>query len=186
MKSFFPGPGGVDAWHKILLGRNPFACDSRAAAASFFRPASRLCGRPVPAEKGLPASIPPSLRKKIGMALRFWQVSQEITGDLVLSGKPLPGMDMPVTLNFAMALGNYSRFLLFSAETGIPVEAALFLHAAFIKEMTEMPAAMAGLSALKRRKLSARKAFFSGRNSPAASAFRLAAACAQAFKKRNS
>lgn len=172
MRRLFPVPGGVRAWHKAALGRNPFPCDGGAACASFFRPAARLCRKAVPAEKALPSSLSPGLRGKIGMALRFWQVSQEITGDFALRGKLLPGMDMPMTLNFAMALGNYSRFFLFSGAGRLPVAAALSLHAAFAEEMARMPAAMA----LPRK-------FRSPKHSPASSALRLAAAFSAALEK---
>ena len=182
MNSLFPKPGGVASWHGTMLGGNPFPCDRGAAALSFFRPAARLCRKAVPAERTLPASIPPALLKKIGMALRFWQVSQEITENFVLRDKLLPGMDMPMTLNFAMALGNYSRFLVFSGDKRIPAKTAAALHAAFVKEMTEMPPAMAARRAGKGKKLSARDVLFFKRHSPEASALRLAAACAGAFK----
>jgi hypothetical protein len=82
-------------------------------------------------------------------------------------------MDMPMTLNFAMALGNYSRHFLFSSEK-LPDGAGPALHAAFAREMTAMPAAMA----LKGRG-SAAKAF-----TPAVSAARLAAAFNSAFAGR--
>ena len=123
MRRLFPTAAGIAAWRKALLGRNPFPCGVTAAAA-FFRPAARLCRKPVPAEKVLPVSIPAALRREIGLALRFWQVSQEITGDYILRGKLLPGMDMSMTLNFAMALGNYSRFFLFLDDKRIPAETA--------------------------------------------------------------
>lgn len=183
MRSLFPGIDGVPGWYKAALGKNPFTGDAPGAVAAFFRPAGRLCRKSVPAEKTLPASLPSGLRKKIGMALRCWQVSQTITEDFVLRGKLLPGMDMPMTLNFAMALGNYSRFFLFSEDKLVPAEAAAALHTAFAKEMTEMPAAMALRRAIKGKRLSPRRTVPAGRYSPASSASRLAAACAAAFRK---
>lgn len=183
MRPLFPGPGGTAAWHRAALGANPFSRDSGAAAAAFFRPAARLCRKPVPAEKAVSAPVPPALRKRIRLALRFWQVSQEITGDFALRGSLLPGMDMPMTLNFAMALGNYSRFFLFSGDKRIPDRAAAALHAAFAKEMEEMPAAMAVRRAMKGRTPSSSDVLFAERHSPEASALRLAGACAAAFRK---
>lgn len=186
MRAFFPGPGGVPAWYKAALGRNPFPFDERGGSAAFFRPASRLCRRAVPAEKGLPAAIPSALRVKIAMSLRAWQASQEITADFIFRGKLQPGMDMPMTLNFAMALGNYSRASLFCGDELLTARTAAALHAAFTKEMIEMPAAMAVLRSLKEKRLSAKETLFAGRYSPSASAMRLAAACAGALKERRS
>lgn len=174
MKSLFPQPAGVAAWHRDFLGASPFSCDAASAAASFFSPARRLCSAPVPAEKALPRSIPAPLRARLGLALRCWQASQRVTLDLVGDGKKLPGMDLGMTMNFAMALGNYSRFLLFRAGGGLPAAAAVRLHAAFAGEMALMPAAMALRGAAGRK--AAR------RNSPGASAARLAAAFAAALE----
>ncbi|MDP2866670.1 MAG: hypothetical protein Q8O90_10550, partial [Elusimicrobiota bacterium] len=101
MKNFFPGPAGVAAWHEATLGHNPFPYDERVSAAAFFRPASRLCRKAVPAEKHLTAAIPRAPRRKMKIALRAWQSSQEITEDFIFRGKLQPGMDMPMTLNFA-------------------------------------------------------------------------------------
>lgn len=182
MNNLFPEPGGVTAWHRTMLGVNPFSCDRGAAASAFFRPAARLCRKAVPAEKVLPGSLPPALLKKIRMALRFWQVSLEITENFVQRDKLLPGMDMPMTLNFAMALGNYSRFFIFSGDKRISGKTAAALHTAFAKEMTEIPAAIASRRAMKGKKLSARDVLFFKRHSPGASALRLAAACAGVFR----
>lgn len=104
------------------------------------------------------------------MAVRLWQASQKVTEDLVRSGRSLAGMDADMTMNFAMALGNYSRFLLFSSR-GLAPEAQLALHRAFAAEMTAMPAALA----LRRP---------GARFSPAASAGRLAAAFAALEDRR--
>lgn len=184
MSSILPKTGGVPCWHKATFGKSPFPGDAPAAAAAFFRPAASLCRRAVPAEKFLPAVMPSGLRKELGLALRFWQVSQEITEDFILRGKFLPRMDMPMTLNFAMALGNYSRFMLFSRNTRLTPKAAAALHAAFAKEMTGMPAALALRRAMKGRRMSPRETVFSERYSPAASAARLAAAFAAGFKRK--
>ena len=181
MSELFPAPAGIAAWHKTMLGKNPFPCGTTAAAA-FFRPAGRLCRKPVPAETNIPASLPAAMRRKIGMSLRCWQVSQEITEAFILRGKLLPGMDMPMTLNFAMALGNYSRFFLFSGAGRFPAGTVAALHAAYVREMTAMPAALAVMRGLKGEKRSARAVLFAARHSPAASAARLAAACSGGFK----
>lgn len=167
MRTLFPAAGGVRAWHKRFLGAAPFRPDAGAASAAFFGPARALCRRPVPAEKLLPSSLPRAAREKLALALRLWQASQEITLAWARRGALRPGMDLPQTLNFAMALGNYSRFFLFSAGA-LPVPAELRLHAAFAAEMTAMPAAFS-----LRRLPDAYK--------PAASAARLAAAAAGAF-----
>lgn len=168
MKKLFPGQGAVKSWHKDLLGSDPFHCDSRAAAAAFFAPAARLCRKAVAAEKKLPPSLPPVLLGRLRLSLRLWQVSQEITKAFVRRGRLLPGMDIPMTLNFAMALGNYSRFFLFSGPNRPASGPALAIHAAFAEEMAAMPAAMS----------------VRGRGrSPAASAARLASAFAAALGK---
>ncbi|OGR75467.1 MAG: hypothetical protein A2X32_13190 [Elusimicrobia bacterium GWC2_64_44] len=174
MKTLFPAPAGIKAWHRAILGPAPFPSDAPSSAAAFFRPAAALCRRPVAAEKALPASLPAALRKKLVYSLRLWQASQEITQAWAKRGFLSPGMDLPMTLNFAMALGNYSRFFIFSAK-GLPAAAALRLHAAFAGEMTRMPAAMA-LDRLPARAASA--------CSPAASTGRLAAAFAAALGGR--
>ncbi|MDD2804568.1 MAG: hypothetical protein PHV33_03365 [Elusimicrobiales bacterium] len=171
MKTLFPAPADVKAWHRAVLGQAPFSCDAPASSPAFFRPAAALCRRPVPAERALPACLPAALRKKLVCSLRLWQASQEITLAWARRGATLPGMDLPMTLNFAMALGNYSRFMLFSGK-GLPAAHALRRHAAFAGEMTRLPAAMA------LRRLSAAGA---AAHSPAASAGRLAAAFAAAF-----
>lgn len=183
MKLLFSVPAEVADWHRAALGRNPFPCDAGTAASSFFRPAARLCRKAVPAEKALPSSIPSPLREKIGLALRFWQVSQKITEDFVLRGKLLPVMDMPMTLNFAMALGNYSRAFLFFGLSRLGPGTKIALYSAFTKEMTEMPAAMAARRAMKGRTLSSRDVIFAERHTPEASAFRLAGVCAAVLKK---
>lgn len=174
MKTLFPAPAAVKAWHRAVLGPAPFSCDAPSSAAAFFKPAAALCRRPVPAEKALPAFLPAALRKKLAYSLRLWQASQEITLAWARRGALLPGMDLPMTLNFAMALGNYSRYLLFSGK-GLPAADALRLHAAFAGEMARMPAAMA----LRRLSGAGAAAY-----SPAASAGRLAAAFAAAFEGR--
>lgn len=184
MSSILTGSGGVSGWHKATFGKSPFPGDAPTAAAAFFRPAARLCRRAVPAEKLLPPSIPSGLRKELGLALRFWQVSQEITEDFIFRGTLLPRMDMPMTLNFAMALGNYSRFVLFSGNTCLTAELSSALHAAFAKEMTGMPAALALRRAMKGRRMSRNETAFSARYSPSASAARLAAAFAAGFKRK--
>ncbi len=168
MRAIFPVKRSVPAWHRAVLGPLPFSCDPHAARAAFFGPASRLCRRPVTAEKDIPRSLPASLRRRLVISLRLWQASQEIAAAYARGGGPLPGMDMPMTLNFAMALGNYSRFFLFSGPR-LPARAALALHAAFSGEMAAMPAAMA----LPRPR---------GRFCPSASARRLALAFAAALK----
>jgi hypothetical protein len=173
MTGLLPSRRSLRNWQGALLGPSPFRGDTPGALAAFFKPARRLCSRPVPAEKTLASSIPARLRPGLALSLRFWQVSQEITLAHIRRGRLLPGMDMPMTLNFAMALGNYSRHFLFSS-TNIPAAAAPGLHAAFAREMTAMPAAMA-----LRRHGSAGKAF-----TPAASAARLAAAFNAAFPGR--
>lgn len=174
MKTLFPASASVKAWHRAVLGSAPFSSDSASSSAAFFKPALALCRRPVAAEKTLPASLPAALRRKLAASLRLWQASQEITLAWARRGSLRPGMDLPMTLNFAMALGNYSRFFLFSGK-GLPAAQALRLHAAFAGEMTRMPVAMA-LDRLPAR--SARAC------SPAASAARLAAAFAAAFGVR--
>ena len=167
----FPGPRGLSAWHKAFLGGDPFRGCGPAPSAAFFRPAAGLCRAPSAAESSLPASIPAALRRRAALSLRLWQASQKVTEDLVRSGRSLAGMDADMTMNFAMALGNYSRFLLFSSR-GLAPEAQLALHRAFAAEMTAMPAAMA----LPRP---SRKS--AARFTPAASARRLAAAFALAL-----
>ncbi|HCC48048.1 MAG TPA: hypothetical protein DEQ38_08050 [Elusimicrobia bacterium] len=172
MSDLFPAAHGVKGWHKALLGAAPFSGDSRTAAEAFFLPARSLCRRPVAAEAKLPVSIPAALRKDLRLALRFWQASQRVTADFVSGGALFPGMDKPMTLNFAMALGNYSRFFLFSGAGRLTGDASLALHAAFAEEMTRMPAAMALPPKARGPK-----------HSPAASALRLAAAFSAALKK---
>lgn len=173
MTALLPSRRELGRWQAELLGPSPFCGDSTGALAAFFAPARRLCSRPVPAEKLLAAAIPARLRPGLALSLRFWQVSQVITRDHIRRGRLLPGMDMPMTLNFAMALGNYSRHFLFSSEK-IPAATAAALHAAFAREMTVMPAAMA----------------LAGRGGgakdfkPAVSAARLAAAFNSAFAGR--
>lgn len=174
MKTPFPAPAGIKAWHRAVLGSAPFSSDAASSSAAFFKPAAALCRRPVPAEKELPTTLPGALRKKLAVSLRLWQASQEITLAWAKRGELLPGMDLPMTLNFAMALGNYSRSFLFSGK-GLPAAAALRLHAAFAGEMTRMPAAMA----LDRLAARPARAY-----SPAASAGRLAAAFAAALGGR--
>lgn len=169
MRGLFPGRSAVRAWHKRVLGADPFTGDARTAAASFFLPALRLCRRPVPAEKDLPSSIPPALRRRLAMALRLWQASQEITLRYVRGGALPQGMDKPMTLNFAMALGNYSRYFLFSGVRLNPRQ-SIAVHAAFAGEMASMPAAMS---------LSRKSGF-----TPEASARRLARAVAAALETR--
>lgn len=172
MNEPFPGAAEVRSWHKAVLGTAPFPGDSRTAARAFFLPARALCRRPVPAEARLAVSIPAALKKDLRLSLRFWQASQQITADFVSSGSLLPGMDKPMTLNFAMALGNYSRFFLFAGAGRLPAAAALSLHAAFAAEMVRMPAAMALPPRARGPK-----------HSPASSALRLAAAFSAALKK---
>jgi len=172
MTSLFPGAPGVRGWHKALLGAAPFSGDSRTTAEAFFLPARAFCLQPVAAEAKLSSAIPAALRKDLCLSLRFWQASQQITADFVSSGSLLPGMDKPMTLNFAMALGNYSRFFLFAEAGRLPAAAALSLHAAFAAEMVRMPAAMALPPKARGPK-----------HSPASSALRLAAAFSAALKK---
>lgn len=142
MTALLPSRRDLGRWQAALLGPAPFHGDSEGALAAFFDPVRRLCSRAVPAEKTISREIPARVRRGLALSLRFWQVSQEITVDYVRRGRLLPGMDMPMTLNFAMALGNYSRHFLFSSEK-IPAATAPALHAAFMREMTAMPAAMA-------------------------------------------
>lgn len=172
MREMFPAAPGVKGWHKAVLGAAPFPVDSQTAARAFFLPARALCRRPVPAEAKLPVSIPAALKKALRQSLRCWQASQQITADFVSAGSLLPGMDKPMTLNFAMALGNYSRFFLFSGAGRLPAAAALSLHAAFAEEMARMPAAMALPPKARGPK-----------HSPAASALRLAAAFSAALER---
>lgn len=172
MRKMFPAAPGVKSWHKAVLGAAPFSGDSRTAAEAFFRPARSLCRRPVAAETELPGSIPAALRKDLCLSLRCWQASQQITADFVSNDSLLPGMDKPMTLNFAMALGNYSRFFLFSAADRLNVKTALAIHAAFAAEMVRMPAAMALPPKARGQK-----------HSSAASALRLAAAFSAALKR---
>lgn len=172
MSQPFPAASGVRGWHKAVLGAAPFSCDSRTAAEAFFLPARSHCRRSVAAEARLPLSIPAALRKDLRLSIRLWQASQQITADFVRRGSLLPGMDKPMTLNFAMALGNYSRFFLFSGAGRLPAAAALSLHAAFAEEMARTPAAMALPPGPG-----------SPECSPAASALRLAAAFSAALKK---
>lgn len=166
----FPSSRGVAAWHLKVLGKDPFRGSAAGAAASFFRPAAAVCRKPVPAEILLPKAIPARLRRDLCAGLRMWQASQRITDNFLERGELLPGMDMPMTLNFAMALGNYSRFFLFSGAGRLAPEAALALHSAFASEMSAMPLAMAA----GRR---------SPASSPGASARRLAEAFSAAFAK---
>ena len=172
MSELFPGAAKVRSWHKARLGSAPFPGDSSTAEEAFFSPARALRRRPVPAETGLPASLPAALRRDLALALRCWQASQQITADFVRRGVLLPGMDRPMTLNFAMALGNYSRHFLFSGAGRLPAPAALRLHAAFAGEMAALPALLALPARL--RGLEA---------SPRASAERLAAALSAALQK---
>lgn len=173
MSGLLPRRRDLGRWQAALLGPSPFRGDATGALTAFFAPARRLCAKPVPAEKLLAPSIPARLRPGLALSLRFWQVSQQITLNYVRRGRLLPGMDMPMTLNFAMALGNYSRHFLFSSEK-LPAAAGQGLHAAFAREMTAMPASMA-LSG----RGGAAKDF-----TPDASAARLAAAFNAAFARR--
>lgn len=159
MKSLFPGPACTAAWHRRTLGADPFTSDVNAARRSFFGPAGAACRRPVSAEKLLPSRLPAALRRELGLSLRLWQASQRVTADYLFRGRRPRGMDMPMTLNFSMALGNYARYPLFSAGKRLGHKAALAIHAAFAAEMALAPAEMA-----------------LGRLTPSASAARLARA----------
>lgn len=142
MRTLFPAVGGVMRWRRAALGPGPFRSYSSSASDSFFVPARNRCRRPVAAERKLSRSIPPELRKRLALSLRLWQRSQELTEAFIRRRRLVAGMDMPMTLNFAMALGNYSRYFLFSGPA-LPPAAAAAVHSAFVREMTLMPSAMA-------------------------------------------
>jgi len=171
----------VPSWRRRALGRNPFPHDAAGARASFLAPAAALCRRAVYAEALLAAFLPGSRSARFSLGLRAWQASQEATWRFIKTGKPLAGMDLPMTLNFFMALGNYSRAYLFENAPGLSAPDALRLHSVFAAEMTALPAAMAIKRAGFRKILRAPEAIYCSVNSPAASALRLAGAFGRAM-----
>lgn len=172
LKVLFPGPAGVPAWHRRTLRGGSFPYDTSSPCAAFFRPAAAACRRRVAAEKLLPASASGGLPDRMRISLRLWREAQRLTLRLAREWKPVAGMDLPMTLNYAMALGNYAREFLFSAAGPLPPGPALLVHAAFAREMVLMPALMT----LPARARAGAWAF------PDASAQRLARAFAEALR----